>query len=122
MSGEAPTTLFYELSRNLSCPRCPGDLIWCPDYDGPGEVVTPEKLYGIVKGSESMGDRPIPEAVAAMLCTYRIERVQMHGPALKALELEGGVVLELGISVWGAYVTRIIRKTTTEGEEDVHTT
>lgn len=86
-------------------------MLWVEDYDGPGDSLSPERLYGIVMGSESLGERPMPEAVSAMLCTYRIERVQTHGPAIKALELEGGLVLELGISAWGAYVTRIIRKT-----------
>lgn len=110
VKGDVSHILYQELGKLMCCPRCPGRLYWLESYQGPAREVDPEQFYGIVMKTESLGDRVLPETVAALLCTYRIIRVEMQGPGVRALELEGGIVLELGISAWGAYVTRIIKK------------
>jgi len=109
--GEVTPVLYMELSKLYPCPRCPGETSWLQETPTlPARTVTPDKYYAVCKGGESIDERLPPEAIAAMLCTYRISRVQMQGDGIQALELENGLILELGISRYGPYVTRTVRK------------
>lgn len=108
VQGTVNSAIDEAFSQQLPCPQCPGDLEWSDPMPG-ARSVSPERFYGIVFGSEPLGERPGPETVAALLTTYRIDQVMMNGPGIAALKLESGQVLELGISRWGACVVRITK-------------
>ena len=84
-------------------------MFWEKSFKGFSNRVSPDKFYRIIKGVESLEEKPEPESVAALLTTFRIQQVLMDGPGIRALYLDCGIVLHLGISSNGAYVHKLVR-------------
>lgn len=113
VSGDITYTLYYELSEALPCPRCAGHMLWKTTFNGfVREKLRPEKFYRLVKGMESLEERPNPEAVASMLTTYRINGVLLDGAAIKELRLDCGVTLHLSVTPAGPFVYKLTREET----------
>jgi len=64
-----------------------------------------------VLGVETVDGPPTPEVVAALLTTYRVDRVLMNGPGIREIHLDCGTVMHLSVSRHGAYVHKITRGT-----------